>query len=176
MQQEKHRQVEPLLERQRPRPEPGPVIKKALQAPFCPTLALAPQGRKRRHRLLLHRWIPEQAHRLAFEQQAEAEVQVIGDRGLIETIASEDHLAAQQLAVAAQLDHPTGLEPALLDHRIEGHLHGLTAGHQVVAGIDHRLAQLHRRPAAGLGKGHQPPEHIDLEVRIGIKHHQPAAR
>ena len=175
LEQKKANQIELLNPTEPLRKQAREVVEKSLQAPFGPALALAPEGSQAEHRLLLHGRIPEQANRLALKQQAETEIQVVGDRRLVEAPTPEQGIPAQQLAVAPQFHDPTCRQPALLDHRIEGHLHGLGPGEPVDTGIDLGLAQLDGRPAACFSKGDQPLQGVALEIGIGIEHKHPAA-
>ena len=85
-----------------------------------------------------------------------------------------NRIAAQQLAVASQFHHPSQRLATLLNHRIEGHFDRLAPGQPVLIAINLGLAQLHRRPAAGLGKGNQPLQQVWSHVRIGIQNQHPA--
>ena len=122
----------------------GAVIKKALQSSLGPTLALAPKRCQAQHRFLLNRGIPENADGLLVDQKPKTQIKVIGHRGFIETTAAVQGIPAEQLAIAPQFCHTCCGKPALLDHRIESHLHGLQLGEPIDRGIHLSLAQLHR--------------------------------
>ena len=151
----------------------GPVIKEALQTPLGPTLALAPKRRQAQHRFLLNRGIPENADGLLVDQQPKTQIQVIGDRGFIEPTAAVQGIEAEQLAITPQFRHPCCSKTALLDHRIESHLHGLQLGEPIHRGIHLSLAQLHRRPTARFGIGNEPLKRVGLEISIGIQDQHP---
>ena len=134
---------------------------------------MAPKRRQTQHRLLLNRGIPEKADGLLVDQQPKTQVKVIGDRGFIEPTTALQGIAAQQLAIAPQFRHSCCSKPALLNHRIESHLHGLQLGEPIHRGIHLSLAQLHRRPTARFGIGNQPLQGVALEIRIGVQDQHP---
>ena len=82
-------------------------------------------------------------------------------------------IEAEQLAVTPQFSHPCCGKPALLDHRIESHLHGLQLGEPIHRRIHLGFTQLHRRPTARFGIGNQPLERVALEAGIGIQDQHP---
>ncbi|GIS14100.1 MAG: hypothetical protein CM15mP116_06830 [Synechococcus sp.] len=106
-------------------------------------------------------------------QQAEAEIQVIGDGVFIETTTGLEHGALDQLSVPPQFGHASIGQSARLDHRIQSHLHRLGSGQPIAIGINHGLAQLHRRPATLHGVGNKALEQVVLQLSIRIKHQQP---
>ena len=112
---------------------------------------------------------------MAAQHQPQAQVEVVGERVFVEAAAGQNGIAAQELAIAPQLPHAAAGQPTGLQQGIESHLHRLRLGERVDRGVDHRLAQLHRPPAAGFGKGHEPLEGVGLQIGIGIEHEQPAA-
>ena len=152
----------------------GAIVEITLQPPLRPALPLPPEGRQAEDCLLTDGRIPEHPNRQARQQQAEAEIQIVGDGGLVESPCRLHRIAAQQLAVAAQLHHPSQGQAALLDHRVEGHFHRLAPGQPILITVDFRLAQLHRRPPACLGKGNQPLQQVWSHIGIGIQYQHPA--
>merc|ERR1711991_1211403 len=105
--------------------------------------------------------------------EAEAEVEIVSDGVFIETTTALQFRAFDQLSVAPQLSHPTTSEATGLDHSIQGHFHCLRPSEPVAIGIDHRLAQLDRRPAAIQGIGHKTFKQIVLKLSIRVQHQQP---
>ncbi|CAI8418999.1 MAG: Uncharacterised protein [Synechococcus sp. MIT S9220] len=110
------------------RDQARPVVEKALQASFCPTLALLPECLKRLNGLLLHRWVPEDANPSSVKHQTKTQIQIVSDGVLIETTAGFQQIPAQQLTIAAQFSHSTTGKPSILKLGIKGHLHGLNTG------------------------------------------------
>ena len=114
-----------------------------MQATFGPALALAPEGPPTHHGLLINNGIPEHTHPLTSQQQAEAEIQVVGDGVFIEATAIQQHLTANQLSIAPQFTNSPLGNTSQLHFRIEGHLQGLGPGQPVGVGPNHGFTQLH---------------------------------
>ena len=125
------------------------------------------------NRCFLDRWIPEDADASLMQQQSEAQIQIVGNRFLVESAAGLQQIPAQKLTISPQFRHPTTGKTSLLNLGIEGHFHGLHPGQPVVLGIVDGLAHLYSRPPPAAGKGDEPLELIFRELGIGIKNQQP---
>ena len=136
---------------------------------------MLPEGWQGFNRLFLHRGVPQQPNRGTIREQAETQVQVIGDRVFIETTRSLQLTAIQQLTIASQLHHASTPKATLLQQGIKRHLHGLHPCQPAFLGIRHRFPELHSRPASPDRKWDQALEHIGLELGIGVKHQHPVA-
>ena len=106
-------------------------------------------------------------------QQAEAEVKVIGDGVFVETAAGLQHRALDELSVTPQLCHPSIGQTPRLDHGIQSHFHRLGSRQPIAIGINHGLAQLHRRPTTIQGVGDKTLKQVVLQLGIRVKHQQP---
>ena len=150
-----------------------PVIQKALQTPFRPSLPLAPKRPPTHHGLLINDGIPQHAHLLPGQQQTEAEIQIVGDGVFVEAAAIQQHLTANQLTVAAQFANAPLGNAAQLHFSVKSHLQRLGARQPVAIGPNNGLAQLHSSQGGIIELGLQPQQHIGRQGCIGIEHQQP---
>ncbi len=94
------------------------------------------------------------------QQQAEAEIQIVGDGVFVEAAAIQQHLTADQLTVAAQFTNSPLGDAAQLHFSVEGHLQGLGTRQPVAISADHGLAELHSSQGGIMELGLQPQQDI----------------